>query len=190
MSAHFVTARTGAASPEASMTFPAGWPQVRIPPGHNLPFCRRPPLSWNRSRADGCSGTWPAVPATAPPLHGAPGEEPARDACKWWTPEGGVARNGGKMTERKLSATDAALRERITELSVHIPCGGLRGPLQRRSPAHPELSVRWQSCPDEDSLEKWGQGRLLVVRGRPRTTPWSIALGSSIVRSNAVVGHR
>jgi hypothetical protein len=35
------------------------------------------------------------------------------------------------MTERKLSATDAALRERITELSVHIPCGGLRDPLQR-----------------------------------------------------------
>jgi len=59
------------------------------------------------------------------------------------------------MTERKLSATDAALRERITELSVHIPCGGLRGPLQRRSPAHLELSVRWQSCRDEDSPEKW-----------------------------------
>jgi hypothetical protein len=27
------------------------------------------------------------------------------------------------MTEEKLSATDAALRRRITELSVHIPCG-------------------------------------------------------------------
>jgi hypothetical protein len=27
------------------------------------------------------------------------------------------------MTEWKLSATDAALRRGITELSVHIPCG-------------------------------------------------------------------
>ncbi len=59
------------------------------------------------------------------------------------------------MTERKLSVTDAALRERITELGVHIPCGGLRGPLQRRSLAYPNLSVTWQSCPDEDSPEKW-----------------------------------
>ena len=51
------------------------------------------------------------------------------------------------MTERQLSATDAALRERITELSVHIPCGGVRGPAERRG--------RWQSCPDEDSPERW-----------------------------------
>jgi hypothetical protein len=49
------------------------------------------------------------------------------------------------MTERKLSATDAALRERIVELSVHIPCGGLRGPVHGR----------WQSCRDEDSPERW-----------------------------------
>jgi hypothetical protein len=53
------------------------------------------------------------------------------------------------MTERKLSATDAALRERITTLSVHIPCGGLRGPLGGGNFA------RWQSCRDEDSPEKW-----------------------------------
>jgi hypothetical protein len=59
------------------------------------------------------------------------------------------------MTERNLSAADAALRERITELSVHIPCGGLRGPLQRKSQYHPHLPVRWQSCSDEDSPEKW-----------------------------------
>jgi hypothetical protein len=38
-----------------------------------------------------------------------------------------------------------ALRERIKQLSVHIPCGGLRGP----------LTSRWQSCPDEDSPERW-----------------------------------
>jgi hypothetical protein len=52
-----------------------------------------------------------------------------------------------EMTEQQLSATDAALRERITELSVHIPCGRLRGPVQRRG--------RWQSCADEDSPERW-----------------------------------
>ena len=49
------------------------------------------------------------------------------------------------MTERELSAADAALRERIRELSVHIPCGGLRGPVHGR----------WQSCRDEDSPERW-----------------------------------
>lgn len=59
------------------------------------------------------------------------------------------------MTQPELSATDAALRDRITELSVHIPCGGIRGPLQRRSPSRPDWPVRWQSCRDEDSPEKW-----------------------------------
>jgi hypothetical protein len=59
------------------------------------------------------------------------------------------------MTERTLSVADAALRERVTELSVHIPCGGLRGPLQRKSRYYPELPVKWQSCSDEDSPEKW-----------------------------------
>jgi hypothetical protein len=49
------------------------------------------------------------------------------------------------MTERRLSATDAALREHIRQLSVHIPCGGLRGPVQGR----------WQACLDEDSSEIW-----------------------------------
>ncbi len=58
------------------------------------------------------------------------------------------------MTERELSATDAAIRERLTELCVHIPCGGVRGPLDRRNPAS-VLPVRWQSCRDEDSPEKW-----------------------------------
>ena len=106
------------------------------------------------SRADGCSGTWPAVTATARPPHGAPGEERARNACKRWTPVRGVAGMARKW-ERKLSAADAALRERITELSVHIPCGGLRGPLQRKSRAYPGLPIRWQSCRDEDAPQKW-----------------------------------
>jgi hypothetical protein len=49
------------------------------------------------------------------------------------------------MTEQQLSAADAALRQRITKLSVHIRCGYLRGPVEGR----------WQSCPDEDSPEIW-----------------------------------
>jgi hypothetical protein len=49
------------------------------------------------------------------------------------------------MIERQVSAADAALRERVTTLSVHIPCGFLRGPVQGR----------WQSCSDEDSPERW-----------------------------------
>lgn len=50
------------------------------------------------------------------------------------------------MSDQPLTAADAALRERITELSVHIPCGGLRGPVQRTS---------WQCCRHEDSPQKW-----------------------------------
>lgn len=60
------------------------------------------------------------------------------------------------MTERKLSATDAALRDRITELSVHIPCGRIRGPVRRvSSGTYVGWPGKWQSCPDEDSPEKW-----------------------------------
>lgn len=53
-----------------------------------------------------------------------------------------------------LSAADAALRDRITELSVHIPCGGLRGPLHKRNPGSGPPVV-WQSCNDEDAPQKW-----------------------------------
>ena len=49
------------------------------------------------------------------------------------------------MTDN-VSAADAALRERLTELCVHIPCGGLRGPVFRRL---------WQSCRHEDSPSVW-----------------------------------
>jgi hypothetical protein len=58
------------------------------------------------------------------------------------------------MIERKLSATDAALRKRITELSVHIPCGQLRGPVPTTC-KWDHLHGRWQSCRDEDSPEEW-----------------------------------
>lgn len=57
------------------------------------------------------------------------------------------------MTEQELSAADVALRQRITELSVHIPCGRLRGPIVRGGPG--SLPRRWQSCPHEDTREVW-----------------------------------
>ena len=46
----------------------------------------------------------------------------------------------------ELSASDRAIRDRIKELSVHIPCGGLRGP-QRTWP--------WQSCGCADNPHQW-----------------------------------
>ena len=111
--------------------------------------CRQPLLPLNGSRADGCSGTWPAVPATARPPHGAPGEEPARDACKWWAPEGGVARNGEQWMNEEVSATDAALRQRIHEFCVHIPVR--QDPRSAATGSLPGLPIRWQSCPCEDN---------------------------------------
>lgn len=53
--------------------------------------------------------------------------------------------NGETMTDH-LSAADQALRERITELSVHIPCGTIRGPVSH---------ALWQSCRHEDNPAKW-----------------------------------
>jgi hypothetical protein len=58
------------------------------------------------------------------------------------------------MTERQLSATDAALRARIKEICVHIPCGRLRGPVPAAPGAY-YFRRPWQSCPDEDSPEVW-----------------------------------
>ncbi len=51
----------------------------------------------------------------------------------------------------QLSAADAALRERITELSVHLRCGQLRGPVYK------DYLHRWQSCRCEDSPQRWGR---------------------------------
>ena len=68
-----------------------------------------------------------------------------------------------EMVDERLSAADRALRTRITQLSVHIPCGGLRGPLQRTSRPYPGLPIRWQSCPDEDSPQKWAGLRCLTT---------------------------
>ncbi len=60
--------------------------------------------------------------------------------------QGRRRRIGENMNESELSAADAALRQRLTELCVHIPCGGIRGPVRGR----------WQSCTDEDSPAEWG----------------------------------
>jgi hypothetical protein len=53
------------------------------------------------------------------------------------------------MDEQEVSATDAALRQRIHELGLHIPCGGIRGPVGGFGPR------RWQSCRCEDNPETW-----------------------------------
>lgn len=63
--------------------------------------------------------------------------------------------NGEEMVNERLSAADRELRERLTELCVHIPCGTLRGPVPFASRPYPSLSGRWQSCLDEDSPQKW-----------------------------------
>ena len=56
------------------------------------------------------------------------------------------------MIERRLTPNDAALRRRIKELSVHVTCGRLRGPLPR---VHPESPIHWQSCRCEDEPQTW-----------------------------------
>ncbi len=58
------------------------------------------------------------------------------------------------MNDHSLTPADAALRQRITELSVHIPCGRLRGPVRRRL-YQPPGPLRWQSCHHEDNPETW-----------------------------------
>lgn len=93
------------------------------------------------------------------------------------------------MTRRKLSATDAASRERIVELSVHIPCGGLRGPVHGR----------WQSCRDEDSPEKWAGCDVsretdlcdICFRGTAGgTSRWSWLACANCLRVNAAIARR
>jgi hypothetical protein len=48
-----------------------------------------------------------------------------------------------------LTPADAVLRDTITELSVHAPCGKLRGPVYKH------YTHWWQSCPHEDAPQKW-----------------------------------
>lgn len=58
------------------------------------------------------------------------------------------------MTEHDVTAEDAALRQRITELGVHIPCGMLRGPAAQ-SHVYGRWGKRWQSCSCEDNPVTW-----------------------------------
>lgn len=55
------------------------------------------------------------------------------------------------MTDNEITYADAALRERLHELHVHIRCGGVRGPV-RRDTYGPR---RWQSCGCEDNPVRW-----------------------------------
>jgi len=89
-----------------------------------------------------------------------------------------------------LSATDAALRKRIVGLSVHIPCGDLRGPV---------LHGRWQSCRDEDSPEKWEgcdvsrERDLCIICFRATaggTSRWSWLACADCRRVNASIARR
>jgi hypothetical protein len=57
----------------------------------------------------------------------------------------GRRRQNGQNDQTAVQCRRCGLCEHITELSVHIPCGCLRG----------RVLGRWQSCPDEDSPEEW-----------------------------------
>jgi hypothetical protein len=92
------------------------------------------------------------------------------------------------MSEWKLSAADAALRARIAELSVHIPCGNLRGP----------VGGRWQSCRDEDSPERWlgcdvsSEKDLCIICFRATaggTSRWSWLACANCRRVNAAIAR-
>lgn len=55
------------------------------------------------------------------------------------------------MTDDEITPADAALRERLHEFHVHIPCGGIRGPVPGGT-CGPRL---WQSCRCEDNPVRW-----------------------------------
>lgn len=58
---------------------------------------------------------------------------------------------------RPVSGADAALRATLTELVVHLPCGGVRGPIGRIY-ARCDCAVNdgvWQSCSCEDEPVRW-----------------------------------
>lgn len=59
--------------------------------------------------------------------------------------------------KRPVSAADRSLRACVTELVVHVPCGGVRGPIGRLYTrcGCPENLGSWQSCPCEDEPVRW-----------------------------------
>ena len=96
---------------------------------------------------DGCSGTWPAVPATALPLHGAPGEELARTCVQVVDAQGRRCRkwpeNEGTPIERHRRGAARTHYRVVRAYSLR----GVARPGAGRG--------RWQSCADEDSPERW-----------------------------------
>jgi hypothetical protein len=77
--------------------------------------------------------------------------------------------------------SDAAVRGRIIELSVHIPCGQIRGPVWAGGES------QWQSCSCEDSPQAWAGGDtarrfdlcLLCARvavGATTSWPWLVCV--------------
>lgn len=56
---------------------------------------------------------------------------------------------GSTLADNIISTTDAAVRKRVEVLSVHVPCGGIRGPIQRGT------WPGWQSCRCEDRPVRW-----------------------------------
>lgn len=157
------------------------------------------------SRADVCSGTWPVVPATARPPHGAPGEERARKACKRWTPEHGVAgrRDDERRAERhRSSATrtpSRTIRAHPVRLhprsattqtaAVHRAANSLAIVPRRRCPrevAELRRLPRIRSVHHLPTSNSWGNFAVGVVglRGLPRyQQPHRLALGDSALRT-------
>jgi hypothetical protein len=61
---------------------------------HACATCRRRPLPLKKLTSGRLFGYLARRPGNRAPPHGAPGEEQARNACKRWTPDRGVARSG------------------------------------------------------------------------------------------------
>ena len=80
-----------------------------------------------------------------------PGEERACASVPVVGARGRRRRNGEHVDEPEVSATDAAVRQRIHKLGIHIPCGQIRGPV----PARILCPLLWQSCRCEDHPLKW-----------------------------------
>lgn len=122
---------------------PATSPPRKVPPGEDL--ARRKP--W-RARADLSSET-------------SGGSRDFGGVHAWIhtqrPPSGPAMRIDALPPLRPVSATDAALRSVINEFVVHVPCGGIRGPIGRLF-ARCDCPVNdglWQSCPCEDEPVRW-----------------------------------
>lgn len=70
-------------------------------------------------------------PSRQPRSHCTVPQRKSGDAASVQAVDADVRRRRTVRTMPSNSPTDAALRRRLTELCVHIPCGGIRGPIQR-----------------------------------------------------------